>query len=233
MRVAGIDGGGGAWTVAMWDGSGVCLQRLNHIREVFDVRPVLVGIDMPIGLPSRREPGGRRADRKARRRLGKRGVCVFSPPVRESLFADTYQEALRINKEAGGGISVQCFRLFPALRELDEWMREDPSRQEWVKEVHPELSFMAMNGGRPVEKSKHTREGMRCRISLLDEALFLPRCSRRMEEVVGPLPVIWREHVVDACAVLWSALRILEGTAEKVPAEEERDPCGLPMEIWY
>ncbi|ADN02089.1 NUDIX hydrolase [Spirochaeta thermophila DSM 6192] len=188
---------------------------------------------MPIGLPSRREPGGRRADREARRRLGRRGVCVFSPPVRESLSAATYREALGINREAGGGISVQCFGLFPALRELDDWMREDPSRRDWVKEVHPELSFMAMNGGRPMEQSKHTPEGIRCRISLLDEALFLPRCGRRMEEVLGPLPAAWREHVVDACAALWSALRIVEGTAERLPPEEERDSCGLPMEIWY
>lgn len=77
-------------------------------------------IDIPIGLPSKGIPA-RQCDKDARRILSpKRHSSVFSPPSRESLYADNYEAACRINQKiTGRKISRQAWGIAPKILEKD------------------------------------------------------------------------------------------------------------------
>jgi len=41
------------------------------------------------------------------------------------------------------------------------------------------------------------------------------------------------DDIADAFAALWSAERLLAGTAQRLPEAPVHDSYGLPMHIWY
>jgi len=118
----------------------------------------LIAIDIPIGLPAK---GARACDIAARKLLGKpRSSSVFPAPVRASLPAKTYEEAGMLSLRAHGkSLSRQAFELIPKIREVDGLMT--PELQASIFEVHPEVSFWALNGRRPLryQKYKKRRQG--------------------------------------------------------------------------
>jgi predicted RNase H-like nuclease len=231
MWVCGIDGCRSGWLVVRRElNGGRCeMEVAASFAVLMDClpRPAVAGVDMPIGLLDAAAPGGRACDRLARAALGwPRAASVFSPPVRGALRAASYAEALRINRHSSGarlGISRQAYGLFSKLRELDEWMT--PSRQRFVFEVHPELAFGALNGGRSVKRPKRSREGRRLRARLLRRHGFAPLLAG------APPAGAARDDLLDACALCWSAERILCGSARRVPRRPPRDARGLRMEI--
>ncbi len=236
--VAGVDGCRDGWAVVLLEVNGE--RRIQHeeVRVVpgfedllcLPELPRFVGIDIPLGLPNSAVPGGRTCDQEARRLLGhRRGTSVFSPPVRSVLQARSYEEALKLNRESSRhqvGITMQVYNLLPKLREVHEVMT--PELQARVREVHPELSFAAMNGA-PVEESKHSPQGKQHRLELLDH--HFNRVEEALE-TVEPGPVT-DEDVIDAYAAGWSAWRMATGKARSVPEHLQLDPCGLRMGIWF
>ena len=236
--VAGADGFRDGWAVVLWQATTGTIRRrtVDTVEALFDLpeAPAVTGIDMVIGCPEQAEPGGRACDRAARKLLGHpRGASVFSAPAYDTLQADTYEEALRRNRASGPdapGLSKQTFHLLPKVRALAAQMT--PQCQQRVREVHPELSFYAMNGGAPVEAKKKSREGRDKRVRLLRENGFSD-----VEEVVAThaTGTLGADDVIDAHAACWTARRIREGTAERCPPQTEPAPKsaqGLRMEIW-
>jgi predicted RNase H-like nuclease len=236
--VAGADGFRDGWVVVCWQpASGTVRRRtVDTVEALFDLpeSPAMMGIDMVIGCPERAEPGGRACDRAARQLLGHpRGASVFSTPAFNALWADTYEDALLRNRASGPdapGLSKQTFHLFPKMRALAEQMT--PQRQEWVREVHPELSFHAMNEDAPVEASKHNEAGRTTRMRLLETSGFLD-----IKDAVASLSStgLGPDDVLDAHAACWTARRIHEGIAERCPPQADLAPKsaqGLRMEIW-
>jgi predicted RNase H-like nuclease len=190
-------------------------------------RPAVLGVDLPIGLPERAERGGRACDRAARRLLGRpRASSVFSPPARAALSAERYEAAQAANRRssnAGTGLSIQSYHLIGKIRALDRQLT--PPRQARVREVHPEVSFAAMNGGAGVAASKKTEEGHARRRALLAEAgVAVPEAAPRGAA---------RDDLLDACAACWTAARIARGEAQRLPeGPPPTDARGLRMEIW-
>jgi predicted RNase H-like nuclease len=77
-----------------------------------------VAVDIPIGLP---DSGRRRADIEARQAVGARWNSVFMTPVRKAVEADTFEEALALNRAlAGEGVSQQAYGLRAKLLEVDD-----------------------------------------------------------------------------------------------------------------
>jgi predicted RNase H-like nuclease len=227
--VAGADGCRAGWVVALRlvPSGEVAVRTVSRISELLREKapPVILGIDVPIGLLDEAAPGGREGDRKARELLGQpRARSVFSPPVRRTLRAKSYEDALRRNGSLG--ISRQCYGILPKIREVDELMT--PSLQERVLEVHPELSFYELNGGRALAESKKSERGLRTRIRLLERA-WRCRLSGLVEAHYSS--EVSRDDIVDAMVVCWTAGRILGGRAIRLPAHPLRDFRGLRMEI--
>ena len=166
----------------------------------------------------------RGAEALARERLPRgRKSSVFPTPMRAACEAATWAEANALNKQAcGRGLSHQGFGLTRKILEVDAWVRSDP--RVTISEVHPEVSFAAID---PVcvVASKKTREGRDARASALRGAgLELPDVRR------GPTFAV--DDLLDACAVAWSARRVLRGEAVSLPDPPEYFSDGIPAAIW-
>lgn len=222
MRVLGVDGcrgtRGHGWVGALLDGRRVRWLPLCSAAEILAVDAAAIGIDIPIGLPA---AGPRACDRAARRRLGRAGASVFPAPLRVVLSAAGYAEACaRSRAVCGRALSVQAWHLVPRIADVDAMLR--PADHARVVEVHPEISFRALDAG--VTDGKRTAVGMAQRLraaaSIVDD-LELPH-----------LPGVRADDALDALAVAWSARRWAAGDAEVLPcANPPRDERDRPMRI--
>lgn len=232
LLVAGADGCRGGWVVAYEhpDSDGRFARIKPDLARLFDDedRPEMLAIDIPIGLT---DSGPRECDEVARRILGPgRGSSVFPAPIRPLLGAADYSEANRIRREVEGkGLSKQAWAIVPKVREVDTMLRTDAHIRARVREVHPEVCFHVLAGDRPMRFGKKKAEGRRERIALLDP-LFDGRVSveiRRQSRAECSA-----DDVIDAFVALWTARRLRDGVATRLPPGEcPRDRFGLPMEM--
>jgi predicted RNase H-like nuclease len=186
--------------------------------SVLDALPgdTVVAVDMPIGLADHHEPGGREGDRAARVELGPKRSSVFSAPPRCVLGARTLPDARR----RGGRLTLQTLNLLPRIEDVDRVLT--PALQSRVFEVHPELSFAAMGDGRPVLAPKRSAAGSAERRAILQQAGVLVPARPAGAAV---------DDLLDACALSWSARRVVDGTARRVPETPACDARGFRMEI--
>lgn len=229
--LAGVDACTGGWLYVRMDlpsGSIDCgvageFARLLEHRPRFD----LVAVDIPIGLA---DAGPRECDRAARRFLGEpRGRSVFRAPIRPALHARTREEADRITRRIdGAGVSAHAYGIVPKIEEVDALLSIRRLLQRRIKEVHPEVSFAFMNGERPLADSKKTPKGVHLRARLIKAWL-----GSSWPQLAAALPKSgWKpDDLLDACAALWTALRIRKGVARRFPLQPPSDRCGLRMEI--
>jgi predicted RNase H-like nuclease len=230
--VAGVDGFKSQWCVVLLNRSTEehCARIVPTFSDLLEIpeRPSIVCVDIPIGLPEVTLPGGRSCEREARGLLGRRASSVFSALGRTALKGSSQPEASARNRAAGGvGIGAQAWGLSKKLKEADEAMT--PERQGLIYEVHPEVSFWALNGSRPMAAGKKSPEGAGERVEVLSRGGF-PR------GFVQQLPTglrVGRDDFLDACVAAWTAKRISTGQAGRLPARIERDDRGLDMAIWY
>jgi predicted RNase H-like nuclease len=208
---AGVDGCRGGWVVATRRDWRV-VPSFATIASEF----VLIGVDMPIGLPD----GWRRdADRAAREYIRPRGSCVFPTPPRSLVEHTDYAVANAASKARfGTGLTRQTFHLFPKIRDVDQSV--DATSQHRFLEVHPECSFTAMTGR--VLAPKRTPLGRQEREEAL--ATHFGTIEHRPSAAVRP------DDVLDAYAVLWTVLRHRRGESRAFGGGET-DGRGLVMRI--
>ena len=231
--VAGADGCRAGWVVVLADGSAATLCVVPRFADVLRAAAGarVIGVDMPIGLLDRAQPGGRECDRQARRLLGRRACCVFTPPVRSALRARVYARALATNRASSAarlGISIECFGLFDKLRDVDAALTRRPVLARRVREVHPELAFREMAGTPAGLPPKRSSIGRAQRLALLER-----RFAGVRDTASRPPRGAAADDVIDAHAVCWSAARIARDRAVCLPARPSRDARGLRMAIWY
>ena len=98
MAVLGVDACRAGWVGVLLGAGrvvgvfGMDLPQLLVACERTGIKPHVVAIDMPIGLPDQSD---RQADVLARRFVGPRASSVFPTPVRAVLTADSYTDAVR------------------------------------------------------------------------------------------------------------------------------------------
>ena len=212
--VAGVDGCRAGWIVVHDRRATVHPDFAAVLAALPD--DAVVALDMPIGLVDEHQPGGRDVDRAARLELGPKRSSVCSAPPRCALGARTLPDARR----HGARLTLQTLNLLPRVEDVDRVMT--PDLQSRVFEVHPELSFAAMNGDDPVRAPKRSATGSKERRALLQRAgVIVP------ERPAGAV----LDDLLDACALAWSACRVACGTARCVPDRPARDARGLRMEL--
>ncbi len=180
-------------------------------------------VDIPIGLPQR---GPRSADIEARKILEDRGCCVFPAPLRSLLDCDG-QESMSAKRVAidGKKVNRQMAAIVPKITEVDRALNR--RLQLRIREGHPEVSFACMNRGNAVPEKKRTPQGREVRLLLLRN--FFPD----VDTWVARFPAC-KQDVIDAYAMLWTALRVRTKQAQYLPADcIQRDHRGLKMEITY
>src|SRR6516164_7856280 len=177
--LAGVDGCRDGWVAAfMAPADGVV--RVRAVPRFADVvaapeAPATIAVDIPIGLPERAGHGGRAAENAVRPLLGARQSSVFSVPSRAAVYAESYVVACAAalaTSDPPRKMSIQLYNIAPKIREVDELLRADPALAQHVFEVHPELAFWRLNGGRALDQPKKVKgrshePGLALRRSLL------------------------------------------------------------------
>lgn len=228
LRLIGADGCPGGWMVALeFDDHSTGLERWDtqHLGSITRRDSVEASVlDIPIGLTAR---GPRFCDLEARKLLGRpRGSSVFPAPLRQMLAATSYQQAQSIRRRIDGkGCSRQAFGIQAKVAEVDRLLRLGGGAK--LHEGHPELVFHELTQGAGLPASKHTREGRLARWRLL-------RSEFSSLDQVDPERASSGD-ALDAYACLWTARRLVGGSARWVPQEKEQlDPeLKVPMRIWF
>jgi predicted RNase H-like nuclease len=166
---------------------------------------------MPIGLP---DAGQRACDVEARTLLGARRSSVFATPVRATLDATDYADALARHRTADGrGLSKQAYNLLPKIRELDAHATD-----QRLHESHPELAFARLLG-HPADHPKRSAEGRAERLA----ALGLTAISRLRGAAA--------DDVLDALALVHTARHIAAGAGNRL-GDGARDAREIAMAVW-
>jgi predicted RNase H-like nuclease len=224
----GADGCGRDWLVVRHDTATAHTSAfLSTTQDIAHLDFDVLAIDIPIGLP---EAGRRPADARARTLVGPRRSSVFPSPIRPSLYATTREEACQITQAADGRrVGVQSFAILPKIRAVIELLQANPQLASRVFEVHPEVSFAAW-AGHPLLHNKKRAAGKQERQQFI-AGEFGPTMFTALREA---LPAgVAADDLADAFAALWSARRIHERAALRLPDEAVVDATGRPMEIWY
>lgn len=230
--VCGVDGCKNGWVVVAKDlRSGVItwssIQSFRELANHFPA-PQVIAVDIPIGLPA---SGSRECDVEARRLLGKpRSSSVFPAPIRPVLKASSYKEASSLRFQAESKkMSQQAWAIVPKIIEVDRALREKYFSQVQVREIHPEVCFYHLSGGRPMFYGKKTSAGKMERLAILKELYNdVPAAladKRRLK--------CSTDDVLDAFAALWTAERIVSGEFGQLPLAPPNDGNGLRMEIVF
>lgn len=221
--VAGVTPCGPSWLVAGAKVQGTIFspedpQLISPFSEVLDQRPgyAVIALNAPVGYLDMREAGGRTCDKEARSMLGpKRGSSIASAPVRSPTndieFLPDHLDAISMT-------------LLPRYREVASEMA--PFRQRTVYEVHSDMSFFELNDRQPMRYPKHTEKGLEERRELL-QAKF-PGVARILS---AELPGATVSHLLDVAVFVWTARRIFNRAAVRIPQDPEWDEQGLRMEI--
>ncbi len=239
LWLAGVDGCPGGWIAAFvrrGNGAGH-VEVFSRFADVLAAphAPLVVAVDIPIGLPERTGAGGRAAENAVRPLLGARQSSVFSVPARAAIYEKDYASACRLAQATSDPprkVSKQLFHIAPRIREVDEILRTDPAAAARVYEVHPELAFWRLNGERALTEPKKVKgrpylPGVDLRRRLL-LAANLPDALVHARPPSGAA----EDDLVDALACAAVARRLHAGQALPFPDPPPRDAHGLPMAIW-
>ncbi len=233
VRVAGIDGTPGGWAVVVMSDDDWSVRKAVALSDVFGDGGGLdiVAVDVPIGLLTSYEVGGRACDRAARAFLGRpRGSSVFPAPVRPVLGALSWEGACSRSWASGPNgraVSKQTYAILDKIKEADDLLQSRPGLRRVVRAVHPEVSFAELAGG-PMVYRKSSAAGRE------ERRRVLVRCFPELGviEKTGRASGLPTEDILDAAVSAWSALRLAEGRGRSLPNVVTFDVTGLPMAIW-
>lgn len=219
-QIIGIDGCKRGW-FSVWQNPDDTIQSsifstLNHLKDFFnDEAHLIIGIDMPVVLS---DFIPREADQLARKLLSKKASSVFTAPTPEMLEQPNYERASYVSKRLfGKSMSLQSWYLFPKIKDVQTIIHDAHIN---LYEIHPELSFRAMNHEEVILESKKSKEGFEIRNALLRRHFE----SFDFESIrnLYPRKDVMDNDILDAMAVLWSARRIKANEASFLPKIPEK-----------
>jgi predicted RNase H-like nuclease len=228
-KIAGIDGSKGGWVCVSGYENNFKELKFEKLKEFDDIKSKdfnLVLVDIPIGLDIDLKKGGRIVDKLARKELLTNKSSIFNAPSRLVLEAKNYEEANKINKNKGMGLSKQSWNLVKKIKEVDEFIRN--SNKTIIFESHPEIIFQVMKKDKVSTKKKND-EGIIERRNLLEKngfnKVFLERNLSAKDSFYK------KDDFIDACSLFWSANRAIAKTEIKIPNDMVLDSEGIIMQI--
>ena len=223
-RVLGLDGFSKGWVAVLLDGD---VQEISFHRDVTDAMSRScdrAGIDIPIGMT---DEGERDCDLLARARLRPHGSRVFTGARRWLWleFSDPDEANREAQRRGQKRVSRQLWHLGTKITEVDAFVRANPARD--IREVHPELVFLRLNGNKPLP-SKKSAGGVALRRALLEQSGVRQIDRWLADERIGTGAK--PDDVLDACAV---AIAVHESVGSVPNGTPRFDAHGLPMRIWF
>ena len=228
-KIAGIDGSKGGWVCVSGYENNFRELKFEKLEKFHDIKLKdfnLVLVDIPIGLDIDLKKGGRIVDKLARKELLTNKSSIFNAPSRLVLEATNYEEANKINKNKGMGLSKQSWNLVKKIKEVDDFIRN--SNKTIIFESHPEIIFQVMKRDKVSTKKKND-EGIIERRNLLEKngfnKVFLERNLSAKDSFYK------KDDFIDACSLFWSANRAIAKTEVKIPNDIVLDSEGIIMQI--
>ncbi|MGK7912271.1 MAG: DUF429 domain-containing protein [Synechococcus sp.] len=232
--VAGIDGCRAGWIAIAYSNAGFSHKLLETKQELLEFLQAakLALIDIPIGLSDCE--ASRHCDRLLRDALRPHfSSSVFNPPVRQAIYARSYEEACLKNAAATGKkLSKQSWNISEKIRIIDELLLAHPALRGTVHESHPEYLFFNLNRHHLVHKKK-TVAGRVERLTIL--ANFFPAIEDMFGEVRSHYlkKQMADDDIVDALGLAIGAQMVGDRELCSLPQPIERDKQGIPMAIHY
>jgi predicted RNase H-like nuclease len=182
-------------------------------------------VDIPIGLPA---SGNRECDVQAKKLLKQGGSRVFTGARRGYWnFKDRLTGHQHYKSKNDKGISCQLWCIGAKIKEVDDFMK--PERQRSLRETHPELVFLRLNGWQALP-GKKSKDGIQVRREILKRFGF-----EQIDEWVDKTRIgkgAAADDVLDACACAIAASN--PDPRRRIPeGEPPTDSKGLRMEMWY
>ena len=219
------------WLAAEICGSEISIRKLSNIAEINNYyrSADAVLIDIPVGLPENAEENAGRPDREARDYLPTgRKPSIFPVPCRQAINIENYAEASNENERVlGKKLTSQSHAFSKMIRQVDEFLAENKRWQNCLVESHPEVAFQLLNGGKGLNHSKHTEEGVQERITILQQYgvdpifLFTEFTPKQYEDVL------------DALILAVSAKLGCKNGFQTIPANPSCDSRGLKMQMAF
>ena len=228
-KIAGIDGSKGGWVCVSGYENNYKELKFEKLKEFNDIKSKdfnLVLVDIPIGLDIDLKQGGRIVDKLARKELLTNKSSIFNAPSRLVLEAKNYEEANKINKNKGMGLSKQSWNLVKKIKEVDEFIKN--SNKTIIFESHPEIIFQVMKKDKVSTKKKND-EGIIERRNLLEKNGFNKVFLEK--NLLAKDSFYKKDDFIDACSLFWSANRAIAKTEVKIPNDIVLDSEGIIMQI--
>lgn len=231
MNVIGIDGCRRGWVFVQLTGDrdfrcGV-VERLEALRDQIAASDLTL-IDIPIGLKSSGSEE-RQCDHEARKLLGRRGPSVFPAPCRQVLECRDYADGSSVNQSVTGRkLSRQSWAIVRKIAEVDSVVRSLPDHRK-LREMHPEVCFMSLNGGEPMGHNKKKAAGQAERLAVLSR--YRPDAETIFQQARGGWlkKDLANDDILDA--LVGAVVASHPDSLISLPMVPEEDEYGLQMEM--
>ncbi|MHB1314334.1 MAG: DUF429 domain-containing protein [Christensenellales bacterium] len=231
-KIIGVDGCPGGWAAFTIQGTDYDFNIYKSIQDLCkehkDAKQII--IDMPIGLPERKEQQDLRPDADARKILKGKTSSVFNCPCRQAVYSDK-QKASDINRLIlGKGLSQQSIALFPKIREIDSFLRENIEYSNILIESHPEVCFAKLNHS-PIMENKHKKEGQEKRLEVLSK--YHKSAKQAFNSIYGGISGAGADDIIDAMCLAVVGFISLTKSLSRIPDSPQNDPQGIPMQMVF
>ena len=137
------------------------------------------------------------------------------------LLEKSYSKEEILEKYLDTKTTPQSYAIIKCIRQVDEYLRDNPKWKNKLLESHPECAFQALNNGEGLEFSKHTDEGIELRTKILTKYV------KNAKSLVMMTPKEAKEDILDAlCLATTSKIG-----AKSIPENPKFDNNGLKMQI--
>ena len=225
----GVDGCKGGWIASVYDRGSFEIKKYFSIEELVEANKNYneLLIDMVIGLQSNKDEV--RPDNAARALIPGRTSTIFAVPARQAVYADTRKQIREANKNAlGKDLPAQAIAIIPKMRELDEFLQENPTHKNRLKESHPEVCFSRLNGS-VVMSRKADGEGITERVGIIKQ--YMPEITEEYIYQEAKRFKCNADDIVDSIVLCITANLTAQGKTDVIPETVQEDVTGLKMQM--
>ncbi|EDT73544.1 DUF429 domain-containing protein [Clostridium butyricum] len=229
----GIDVCKGKWIAVCISENGFDVGKFNTIDEIcrkYENADRII-VDMPIGLLD--DNSRQRPESEARKYLKGKTSSIFNTPCRSAVYSDDYESACRLNKEVlGVGLAIQSYAICSKIREVDEFLRDNPKWKNRLLEAHPEICFAKLNGDKAVIENKTKEDGQKKRLEILKK--YYSDSKRVVEKFLQEVPSRKKiDDVIDALCLSVTGFLGMKYGLNSIPKNPEVDINGIKMQMVY
>lgn len=228
-KYIGVDGCKGGWIASIYDKGSFEIKKYCSVDELVEANENYneLLIDMVIGLQSNKNEV--RPDNAARALIPGRTSTIFAVPARQAVYADTKEEMKKANKQAlDKGLQEQAIGIIPKMRELDEFLQNNPAHKNRLKESHPEVCFSRLNGS-VVMSRKADGEGITERVGIIKQ--YMPEITEEYIYQEAKRFKCNADDVVDSIVLCITANLVSQGKTDVIPENVQEDITGLKMQM--